>query len=306
MRIVPYEELRDPHDFFELMEACFNEIAQPEHPALIQRWDSRRRHEFGFGTYSGRTLAAFVGVMDLPVRNRSGTVETALGLHHVATHPAFARRGLARELMEFVHDRVRKSGRRFSFLFTSKTWVAHGLYRNLGYEDLRVIGRDRPRAERIFEPGRTRPKKNRTTALDLAHAEDLFAELTAHRSGMVVREPGWLNARLRQWKLNRNEVFVDRDGYAVTEPDSLGRWILEFAARNRPAYVRLLDRIVATGCKGLVDCNVHDPILQRIYRKRGFRFRCRTYHALMAKPLTTASIRAVFGPNFYWTNVDQF
>jgi len=30
MRIVPFNELRDPHDFFELMEASFNEIAQPD------------------------------------------------------------------------------------------------------------------------------------------------------------------------------------------------------------------------------------------------------------------------------------
>jgi predicted acetyltransferase len=306
MQIVPFEELRDPHDFFELMEACFNEIAQPEHAAEIQRWDARRKGEFGFGIYSGKTLAAFVGVMDLPVRTRSGRVETALGLHHVATHPAFARRGLARELMEFVHDRARESGRRFSFLFTSKTWVAHSLYRRLGYEDLRVIGHDRPRVERIFEPGKARAKKNRTSAAELKHAESLFAELTAGRSGMVVREPGWLNARLRQWKQDRSDVFVDRDGYAVTEPDKFGWWILEFTARNRAACLRLLDRIIATGCKGLVDCYVHDPVLQGIYRERGFRFRYRTYHALMAKPLARASIRSVFGPRFYWTNVDQF
>lgn len=306
MRIVPFEELRDPHDFFELMEACFNEIAQPEHAAEIQRWDARRKGEFGFGIYSGKTLAAFVGVMDLPVRTRSGHVETALGLHHVATHPAFARRGLARELMEFVHDRARESGGRFSFLFTSRTWVAHSLYRRLGYEDVRVIGRDRPRVERIFEPGKARAKKNRTSRTDLAHAESLFDELTAGRFGMVVREPGWLNARLRQWKQSRFEVFVDRDGYAVTEPDSFGRWILEFSARNRAAYARLLDRLIATGCKGLVDCYVHDPVLQGVYRERGFRFRHHTYHALMAKPLARASIRSAFGPRFYWTNVDQF
>jgi predicted acetyltransferase len=306
MRIVPFSELRDPHDFFELAEACFNEIAQPEHAAEIQRWDARRRGEFGFGIYSGRTLAAFVGVMDLPVRTRSGHVETALGLHHVATHPAFARRGLASELLEFVHDRAAQAGRRFSFLFTSKNWVAYPLYRRLGYEDLKVIGRASPRAERIFDRGRKRPKKNRTSRADLAHAEALFAELTAGRTGMVVREPGWLNARLRQYKQRRAEVFVDRDGYAVTEPDTFGRWIREFFARDRAACERLLDRIIATGCKGLVDCYVLDPVLRGVYRERGFHFRYHTYHALMAKALARVSVRQVFGPRFFWTVVDQF
>jgi predicted acetyltransferase len=306
MQIVPFSELRDPHDFFELMEACFNEIAQPEHASEIQRWDARRRGEFGFGIYSGRTLAAFVGVMDLPVRTRDGRVETALGLHHVATHPAFARRGLARELLDFVHDRAARAGRRFSFLFTSKNWVAYPLYRRLGYEDLKIIGRASPRAERIFDPGRKRPKRNRTSANDLAHAEALFAELTRGRTGMVVREPGWLNARLRQHKQRRAEVFVDRDGYAATQPDSFGRWIVEFFARDRAAFERLLDRVIATGCKGLVDCCVLDPVLAGIYREHGFRFRYHTYHAFMAKPLAGISVRQAFGPRFFWTEVDRF
>ena len=306
MRIVPFNELRDPHDFFELMEACFNEIAQPEHASEIQRWDTRRKGEFGFGIYSGRTLAAFVGVMDLPVRTRSGSIETALGLHHVATHPAFARRGLARELLEFVHDRAARTGRRFSFLSTNKNWIAYPLYRRIGYEDLRVIGRATPRAVRILNPGRKRRVRNRTSRADLAHVEALFAELTAGRTGMVVREPGWLNARLRQHKQRRAEVFLDRDGYAATEPDAFGRWIREFFARDRAAFERLLDRIIATGCKGLVDCCVLDPVLAGIYRERGFRFRYDTYQALMAKPLARVSVRQAFGPLFFWTTVDQF
>jgi hypothetical protein len=151
-----------------------------------------------------------------------------------------------------------------------------------------------------------RPKKNHTSAADLARAEALFAELTASRTGMSVREPGWLNARLRQHKQRRAEVFVDRDGYVATQPDAFGRWIVEFFARDRAAFERLLDRIIATGCKGLVDCYVLAPVLREIYRERGFRFRYHTYHALMAKPLAGVSVRQVFGPRFFWTTVDQF
>jgi hypothetical protein len=209
-------------------------------------------------------------------------------------------------LLEFAHDRAARAGRRFSFLFTSKNWVAYPLYRRVGYEDLKVIGRASPRAERIFDPGRKHQRRNRTTAADLARAEALFAELTSGRTGMAVREPGWLNARLRQHKQRRAEVFVDRDGYAVTEPDTFGRWILEFFARDRAAFERLLDRIITTGCKGLVDCYVRDPVLAGIYREREFRFRYHTYHALMAKPLARVSVRQAFGPGFFWTTVDQF
>ena len=67
MEIVSYEQLRDPRDFFELMEASFGEVAVPEHPGLLKRHDERRKHEFGFGLYRGRTLASFIGIAELTV-----------------------------------------------------------------------------------------------------------------------------------------------------------------------------------------------------------------------------------------------
>ena len=82
LRVVPFEELRDPRDFFELMEACFGEVAAPEHPELLRRHDERRRGEFGFGVYRGRTLASFIGVAELKVRTRSGKVEWDTPMGH--------------------------------------------------------------------------------------------------------------------------------------------------------------------------------------------------------------------------------
>jgi len=303
MRIVSYEELRDPRDFFELMEACFGEVATPEHPGLLIRHDERRKREFGFGVYRGRTLASFIGVAELKVRTRSGDTESALGIHHVATHPAFARRGLSRSLFEFVHERYRKAGRRFSFLYTSRTLVAPALYRDLGYEEVPLSG---ARALIILPPTRERLKRNRTRIADLALAEKLFAEATAGEYGFVVRPRGWVLARLRQWKMKPDYVFIDRDGYAFTNPDRFGRYIEEFICRNRAAYVRLLKRISAATRGGLVDYYVRDPILRAIYKERGARFRRETYSSLMVKPLTRASFRSVFGPRFFQSPVDQF
>jgi GNAT superfamily N-acetyltransferase len=306
MTIVPYEKLRDPRDFFELMEACFGEVAAPEHPDLIRRHDERRRSEFGFGICRGRPLASFIGVAELTVRTRAGETETALGIHHVATHPAYARQGLSRRLFDFVHDRYGKTGRRFSFLYTSRSLVARALYDDLGYADIPLAGTRAPRALLILPQVRRRPKPNRTRVAELVVAERLFAEAAAGKAGFVVRQRGWPIARLRQWKQKPDDIYIDRDGYAFTEPDTFGRRIYEFVARDRPAYVRLLDRVAAATRGGLVDYYVRDPILRSIYAERGARFRRDTYACLMVKPLARATFRSVFGPRFFQSPVDQF
>lgn len=306
MRIVSYEELHDPRDFFELMEACFGEVATPEHPGLLRRYDERRKHEFGFGVYRGRTLASFIGVAELTVRNRTGETESALGIHHVATHPAYARQGLSRRLFDFVHGRYRRAARRFSFLYTSRSLVARALYLDLGYAEIPQAGARAPRALLILPPTHKLLKRSRTRTADLAVAEKLFAEATTGKAGFVVRPHGWSLSRLKQWKQKLDGVFIDRDGYAFTEPDPFGRRIYEFFGRNRAAYVHLLNRICAATRGGLVEYFVRDPILRRIYAERGARFRRETYASLMVKPLTNATFRSVFGPRFFSSPVDQF
>ncbi len=306
MKIVSYEELRDPRDFFELMEASFGEVAVPEHPGLLQRYDERRKHEFGFGLYRGRTLASFIGVAELTVRTRSGETESALGIHHVATHPAFARQGLCRRLLEVVHEKYRKAGRRFSFLYTNHSLVARALYCELGYKEIPLSGTRAPRALLILPPTCKRPKRNRTRIADLAVAEKLFAEAVVGEYGFVVRPRGWVLSRLRQWKMKPDYVFIDRDGYVFTNPDKFGRRIEEFICRDRAAYVRLLNRTAAATRGGLVDYYVRDPILRSIYKERGARFRRETYASLMVKPLTRAPFSSVFGPRFFQSSVDQF
>jgi len=137
-------------------------------------------------------------------------------------------------------------------------------------------------------------------------AEKLFAEATTGKVGFVVRPRGWVFSRLRQWKMKPDDVFIDRGGYACTDPDPSGRRIYEFAARNRAAYVRLLGRIIAATRGGLVDYYVRDPILRAIYKKRGARFRRKTYSSLMVKPLTRVTFRSVFGSRFFQSPVDQY
>jgi hypothetical protein len=70
MRIVNYEELRDPRDFFELLEACFGEVAAPQHPNLLRRL--RRPAQEAFSTDCRHRATAKPGDEDWQDSSSSG------------------------------------------------------------------------------------------------------------------------------------------------------------------------------------------------------------------------------------------
>lgn len=305
MRIVTYDELNNPDGFLQLMEPAFRWAVHPDRVAEIRKHDPRFRDPYGFVLLQGRTPAGFVGVGDIPVRTRNGKVEQALGLHHVATLPACARKGIAARLFEYVEDCYRARGYRFSFLFTTRSLVAWHLYHKLGYRDLPTM-EIAPRAHKLLTVHKKTPKLKHPKA-DHRLVEKLYAELNHNRYGFTARNPGWLKALEKIWRPSPGFVVSCRDGYALVENFRGALWIDEFLCRNREAYLRIVDRLLRRKPEALVDCSVWDPVLKRIYREQGFKFRNRTYGTLMAKPLVRgASIRSAFGPRFHWTVADQF
>ncbi len=305
MRIVAYDDLRDPDGFLQLMESAFWWAAHPDRVAELRKNDARFRDTYGYALVSGRTVAGFVGVADIPARTRNGKVEKVLGIHHVATLPSYARKGVAVRLFEHVEDLYRKRGYRFSLLYTSRSLVGWHLYRKLGYVDLPAM-EIAPRYHKLF-PKAKKQKKLKHAKPNYRLVEKLHAELARGRTGFAVRNPGWLKALEKTWKPGPGFAVATRDGYAIVEDFRGGLWIDEFLCRNRKAYLRILDRLTLRKPQVLVDCAVWDPVLERIYRERGFKFRRKNYGTLMAKPLVRGlSVRSVFGPRFYWTPVDQF
>jgi GNAT superfamily N-acetyltransferase len=304
MRIVTYDKLRNADGFLQLMESAFWWAAHPDRVAEIRKLDERFRDPYGYALVSGKTVAGFIGTADIPVRTSAGRVEKALGIHHVATHPTQARKGVAARLFEHVEDLYRKRGYRFSFLFTSRSLVAWHLYRKLGYADLPAM-EIAPRCHKLF-PKAKRQRKLKHPKPNYRLVEKLHAELARGRTGFAARNPGWLKALEKTWKPGPGFVVSCRDGYAIVEDFRGALWIDEFLCRNRRAYLRILERLMLRRPEVLVDCAVWDPVLERIYRERGFKFRRRNYGTLMAKPLGTPSVRSVFGSRFYWTAADQF
>jgi GNAT superfamily N-acetyltransferase len=306
VRIITYDELKDPTQFAILADSAFNWTATPERVAERRKLDSRYRDPFGFGTLDGRTLAGFVGVMDIKVRTRFGKVISAGGIHNVMTRPDYVRKGIAARLFARTHEHFRSKGYAFSFLFTSRSLVAWRLYDRLGYVEMPLSGRQAPAAYRV-RPVKGRPAKpEHRGRLDRDKVERLFDEYRRRKKSTFTNDPGWLRGRMKWWRVSARSLIVDRDGFAYVETDRDTTSIYELAARSHSAYRRLLTRIEALNRPAIVHYLVRDPTLLKLYRSAGFTFRPRAFFVLMAKPLGRLSLRSTFGPDFSWSPLDQF
>jgi GNAT superfamily N-acetyltransferase len=304
MRIVPYDRIEDPTQFAVLMGSAFGWPAPPDRIAAKRRADPRYRDPYGFGLFEGRTLAGFVGVLEVWARLRSGAVAACGGIHHVMTRPGCERKGVARRLMEYCHDRFRARGYPVSFLFTSRVLVAVGLYEKLGYQSLPLAGRPAPTAYLVRDL-QGRPPKPKRRRPDYSLVERLFA-CHGQNSTSFVRDPGWLQARMKGWEDPADRLLVERGGYAYVEADKSCAGVRELVARDAAARLRLVRRVERLNRPVTVWYVVNDPALRRILRRRGCYLRPRGFGRFMAKTLTVAPLSGLIGPHFTYSPLDQF
>jgi GNAT superfamily N-acetyltransferase len=304
MRIVPYDEINDPIGFAVVMGSAFGWPAPPERIAAKRKADPRYRDPYGFGLLEGRTLAGFVGVLEVKVRMRDGSVATCGGIHHVMTRPGFERRGIARTLMEYCHDWFRSRGWPVSFLFTSRVLVAATLYDQLGYQNLPLVGNPPPTAY-LLRSLKQRPARPKHTRLDYPRIEQLFAR---YGQGLTrfVREPGWLKTRMKGWEDPPERLLVERSGYAYVEADKTVAGVSELVAANSVTRLRLIRRIEALNRPVTVWYVVADPALRRVLRSRGYYLRPRGFGRFMAVSLTDAPLSRLLSPRFYYSPLDRF
>jgi GNAT superfamily N-acetyltransferase len=227
-------------DLDRLPEALLPQLAafavsdgDPPQDIRLIRYLQRRGHPASdyWGVYAvedGEVLSR-VETLQLPFTGRIGR-QTVVGISDVLTRPPGVGRGFARALLREVHRREIARGRAWSFLWTHRTWGAHRLYEELGYEDvyspphaLRRIGRDARREP----PGGYRWTEARSS--DAGRLERLLHAATDGRLGFVPRSPGSTRTRfLVGWRKPENYRILTAAsrpvGYAYVADDS--RWNL--------------------------------------------------------------------------------
>jgi len=305
-KIITFDELEDYYQFLRLMDASFGWNPSPEY-ITKRRKDKRYKYPFGFCLMKGKTLAGFVGVMDIPVKTIDGKIEKIGGIHCVATYPIFSRQGIAKELFDIVHNHFQKLGYRFSFLFTSKSLVAHSLYEKLGYQDFTPTYKIF-RAYKIFPKKKKQVAKKKNKKIKVNHEliQEIYNRAMRNRTGFAARNKNWSKAIAQVKGIDPSKIFVERDGYAFVDTDPDVSYIMEFIAENPNAYLKILDKIKRIHNPVLIDAFVGDKKLIKIYKEQGFAFRKSTYFSFMYKLFSDVSFEQVFGDNFYLSALDTF
>ena len=304
VKIITYDQIRNPYQFLKLMEPAFGWMTDPRKIAKWRKTDARYRSPYGFALQQGRNVLGFVGVADIPARRLDGKTENVGGIFAVATDPGHCRAGTATRLLERAHQHFREKGYRFSVLCTSQALVARSLYLKLGYQDIDSVNAT-PRAYRYYPEKKVRPSKQKRQP-DRDRIQLIFDRDLKHRTGFASRIPNWLEAVMTQRELKPDAVIVRRDGYAFAEPWGDALFVSEIVADNRPAYQKLLKLLVKRTKRMLVIGYVQDAVLAGILRRQGFFFRKSRHFTFMAKPLVGVSFDQVFGNRFYLSGLDVF
>ncbi len=306
-KIITFDELKDDYQFLRLMDSAFGFTWHPQDIAKRRKVDERYKYPFGFCLMKGKILAGFVGVMDIPVKTIDGKIEKVGGIHCVATYPMYSHQGIARQLLDVVHDHFQKLGYRFSFLCTSKSLVAHSLYEKLGYEDFTTLNK-LFRVYKIFPKYKKREEKKGAKKIKVNHEliEEIYNRAMQNRTGFATRIKNWSKSIMTVKRIDPQNIFVEKDGYAFVDFESGAAYILEFIAETPSTYLKILNRIKKLHSSVLIDSYFSDKRLVKIYREQGLAFRQGTYFSFMHKPLTNVSFEQVFGNKFYFSILDTF
>lgn len=306
-KIIFFDELKDDYQFLRLMDSAFGFTWHPQDIIKRRKADERYKYPFGFCLMKGKTLAGFVGVMDIPVKTIDGKTEKIGGIHCVATYPGFTRQGIARELLDVAHKHFQKLGYKFAFLFTSKSLVAYSLYEKLGYQDYTPINK-LFRAYKIFPKHKKREEKKDAKKIKVNHEliEEIYSRVMQNWTGFATRIKNWFKSMNMVNRLDPKMIFIEKDGYAFVASSPSTTYIMEFIAETPKTYLKILNRIKKLHSPVLIDSYITDKRLLNIYKEQGFAFRQGTYFSFMYKPLTDISFVQVFGNKFYLSALDTF
>lgn len=307
MEILTYRELQQKGTLLPLMEQAFGWPFVPQDFERTIKADPRLRDGcVGFCGLKEEKVVGFVGVMDLTMRAFDGAVEKVGGLYGVATFPGYTRQGICTALLNRAHEYFAEKGYRFSFLTTSPTIVAHGLYCRLGYYDVASF----PSAYKIKEKTERQKtaKREKNPKWNLGKMLELFRDYVESRTGFAVRGEAYMKMLIKQYEISARECILTPNGYVIFKKEKRQARIRELIAHDRKEMNRLIGLVEDKAQNIIVGrLGIETPTVSRVYESRGFTVLETGHGVLMVKELTTdVSFNDFCGGRFFMSALDHF
>lgn len=304
MKIQTYRELDQKSVLLPLMEQAFGWPFDPSEFEKTIKMDPRLKEScVGFCVLEGDEAVGFVGTMDLATRLTDGTSQNAGGVYGVATLPGHTRKGICTKLMNSTHEYFREKGYCFSFLTTSPTIVAYGLYKKLGYFDVTSFPGIYKVKEKTAKRKAPEPKK---APLDFGRMLAIHQNYVEDKTGFVLRENAYMKALARFNDIRSGECIMTSRGYAIFKKDQKQVRIRELIANDKQEMRRLIEAVEEKAENVVYGRAVLDANLRQVYKSLGFTVLESGHGVLMVKELANTSFSEAYGDKFFMTALDHF
>jgi ribosomal protein S18 acetylase RimI-like enzyme len=305
VNIVTYRELQPKDEIMMLMDLSFWWPMSPRDFDELINMDVRLRNgPVGFCAVKDKRLAGYVGVMDIPTKTVTGETEIVGGIWCVATNPDFSRQGICKILMEEAHNYFLKQKYRFSFLCTSRTIIAYGIYEKLEYTEVEYVN-EFSSVYKVLD--KTEPvEKKIGTVLDPEKIYQIYEKFVKNKTGFVARQKDFVTLFAKRKRFDEKRSIQMERGYALLTKAQNVIKVQDLVALDDAVYGQLIDQMEQIAQNAVINRAVTDEKLLSIYKSKGYRVQKGDDSVLMVKNLADAPIDKVYGDSFYVGPLDWF
>lgn len=300
LEIVYYTDLKDKADLMHLWAQSFVWLATPK---LIDAWakvgHGLKDTPIGTcGLIDGK-LAGFVGMLELPTRNKQGDVELVGGIWAIATRPSMGRQGVGRRLLEAAENHFRERGIRLSMLTTSRAIVAHRWYSSVGYREVEVVNQ----YPHYYKVLKTAPKAKAgkvapAESFDRVQCVANFTRFMKDRCGFVYRAQERFDYMETVGNLVKESSQTTERGHVIASTQMGAAMVNEMIAENQTAALEMIRWVESRVTNGVYCRYVFDPTVAKALTKAGYRSDSGAFDVFMCKPLGEARFEDVYDESF--------
>ena len=283
MKILEYDEV-DPLKVMYVNKLALDFVLSPERAFGIRQTDPRPFPCLAIYAMDDETLMGQIGIFRLPMISTEGREDVG-GIWAVSTHPQYTRLGVATQLLEEAHARMREAGLRFSTLGTDRYRLAYNLYRKQGYQETNVWATALARWETAHQPTRLRAQPLGSEGYDLV--EQIFQDIAQEYLGFAWRYTPFASLRNSVdpadiWILLENNRIV---GYALARVEKTYLSISNIVLRRKTDIIEAIAAVSAELKAAYIQVKISRPIEIISLRNAGYHVAHPNWDSFLVKPL---------------------